>query len=126
MATLYVSHRIQKHQPVAGLYTFGSPRVGDCAFVQYVEQSLGTKSLRFVNDQDLVTRVAPRELGYDHLNAIMFLNQNGTLDQDSVGWIRFLNTVVNAFNNFKAEAQTSIYDHHMELYVRKLDNLAST
>lgn len=124
MATLYAAQRIAASPPVAGLYTFGSPRVGDLAFVSALNQSLSGKTFRFINEEDLVTRVAPRQLKYDHMDVPLLLDAAGRLETTGVAWSRFLNTVVNALDDFRKEAQSSIYDHHIELYVRKLDNLA--
>ena len=110
---------------VQGLYTFGSPRVGDPQFVAALATPLAPVTNRFVNHEDIVTRVAPRAMGYDHVGSVMYLDQNGVLDRSMVGWVRFLNTIVDAMNDFKAAARTSVKDHSMELYVRKLENLVN-
>ena len=135
LATLYAT-RIQyttngkpefKGLQVSGLYTFGSPRVGDRTFVGNLDEPLAGATCRFINHEDLVTRVAPRAMGYDHVGKMMYLKEDGTLEQgESAGWVRFLNTFVDALNDFKATAKMSVKDHSMELYVRKLENLAST
>jgi hypothetical protein len=55
----------------------------------------------------------------------MYLNTNGTLDEKSEGWVRFLNTVIDAASDFKSAAQSQVKDHGIDLYVRKLDNLSN-
>lgn len=133
LATLYAA-RVQyasgsdvlANVKVQGLYTFGSPRVGDDEFVASLAEPLAKLTFRFVNHEDLVTRVAPRAFGYGHVGRLMYLLENGMLDDDqSAGWIRFLNTVADALNDLKLAARTSVKDHSMELYVRKLENLAA-
>jgi triacylglycerol lipase len=51
-----------------GIYTFGSPLVGDRQFVDGFNTRCADRSFRFVNDQDTVTRLPPRLLGYRHVN----------------------------------------------------------
>lgn len=47
---------------IAGVYTFGQPRVGDPTFRSRYDELLGRITFRCVNDQDLVPHVPPREL----------------------------------------------------------------
>jgi hypothetical protein len=56
----------------AGVYTFGSPRVGDSDFrYQYRIQAY-----RIINNSDIVTKVPPRAY-YRHLGEIRFIDENG-------------------------------------------------
>jgi hypothetical protein len=48
---------------VAGVFTYGQPRVGDPQFRVRYESSLGRVTFRCVNDRDLVPHLPPRELG---------------------------------------------------------------
>ncbi len=54
------------------LYTFGSPRVGDAGFVASLQ---GVKNFRFQDCCDLVTRVPPEELGYQHLGQPHYIDR---------------------------------------------------
>ncbi|MEN9867737.1 MAG: hypothetical protein RL748_3327 [Pseudomonadota bacterium] len=47
---------------VAGVYTYGQPRVGDPSFVTSYQNKLGNITFRHVNDRDIVPHVPPREL----------------------------------------------------------------
>jgi triacylglycerol lipase len=47
---------------IAGVYTFGQPRVGDPTFRSRYDELLGRITFRCVNDRDLVPHVPPREL----------------------------------------------------------------
>ena len=58
---------------LGGIYTFGSPLVGDRPFVDGFNARCGDRSFRFVNDQDAVTRVPPPLLGYRHVNHERFV-----------------------------------------------------
>jgi pimeloyl-ACP methyl ester carboxylesterase len=126
MATLFAAKLLAEGSTrFCGLCTFGSPRVGTTAFTQWLDGLLSGRSFRFVDDQDVVTRVAPRELGYDHVDAVYFLNANGQMETTGAGWTQFLNTVIDAVTDFKNLAALSVDDHSMDLYVRKIENLAS-
>ena len=61
MATLAASLR-----PPSGLYTFGSPRVGDAAFVQSLQD---VPMFRVVNNRDLVTLLPPSRIPFDFCHA---------------------------------------------------------
>ncbi|MEW4487318.1 lipase family protein [Thalassoglobus sp. JC818] len=55
------------------LHTFGSPRVGNKRFVN----SVPLTHYRWVNNNDLVTRVPPMWLGYRHTGKLMYIDSNG-------------------------------------------------
>lgn len=49
---------------IAGLYTYGQPRVGDAEFSKALDDALNGRFLRYVNDQDIVPHVPP--IGLPH------------------------------------------------------------
>lgn len=53
--------------------TFGSPRVGTKRYIDNAK----VRHLRWVNNNDIVTRVPPRWLGYRHVGVRMYLDSNG-------------------------------------------------
>ncbi len=53
--------------------TFGSPRVGTKRYIQHAK----VRHLRWVNNNDIVTRVPPRWLRYRHTGTRMYLNSTG-------------------------------------------------
>jgi len=57
------------------LFTFGSPRVGDRAYVK----SVTLEHYRFVNNNDIVTRVPPIWLGYHHSGYEIYFNRYGKI-----------------------------------------------
>jgi len=57
------------------LFTFGSPRVGNKRYVNYVKLN----HYRFVNNNDIVTRVPPVMLGYRHCGSEVYLDRNGRI-----------------------------------------------
>jgi len=57
------------------LFTYGSPRVGNNRYVNYVKLD----HFRFVNNNDIVTRVPPFFLGYRHCGSEIYMDRNGRL-----------------------------------------------
>jgi pimeloyl-ACP methyl ester carboxylesterase len=52
---------------VGGIYTVGSPRVGDAAFADACDRALHGLCFRYVNGSDSVTQCPPEEWGYRHV-----------------------------------------------------------
>ena len=81
LATL-AGDRFQRQRQVrgfgelGGIYTFGSPLVGNRAFVDGFNGRCLDRSFRFVNDQDVVPRLPPPLLGYRHVNTERFVGFN--------------------------------------------------
>jgi len=69
--------RYSRHGKVQGLYTFGSPRVGDRDF------GIGfQETYRFVNNKDIVTMVPPPG-DYRHVGCLKHINPRGFIDHGS-------------------------------------------
>lgn len=62
------------------IQTFGSPRVGDTRYINHVKVDY----LRWVNNNDIVTRSPPVWMGYRHTGTEMYLNSEGKLAQLSM------------------------------------------
>ncbi len=73
-----------------GLYTFGSPLVGDKAFKTYFETALRkafkTDYYRFVHQQDIVTTVPPSAFGFAHVGSLRQISSDGRI-RDGVGML---------------------------------------
>lgn len=59
------------------IYTFGSPRVGNKRYINFVK----VNHIRWVHNNDIVTRVPPTWLGYRHTGHEHYLNAEGKLSQ---------------------------------------------
>ncbi|MGA1475445.1 MAG: lipase family protein [Prochlorothrix sp.] len=77
LATLTTAFYRHQRQTVNGLYTFGSPRVGDNRFDRFFEPDFGRHSFRVVNGNDIVTRVPPRSFGFHHVGTCVFFDGDG-------------------------------------------------
>ena len=59
------------------LYSYGSPRVGDKRYINYVTLD----HYRYVNNNDIVTRVPPAWMGYRHCGSEVYLDHSGRIRQ---------------------------------------------
>ena len=77
MATICAGRCLLSHIDTnpAELYTFGSPRVGNRRYVSFVN----LKHFRFVNNNDIVTRVPPGWLGYRHSGSEIYFDHRGNI-----------------------------------------------
>ncbi|NTV28996.1 MAG: lipase family protein [Candidatus Omnitrophica bacterium] len=111
---------------VDGLYTFGQPRVGDQHFAQEFDVKMQWRAFRFVNDEDLVTRVPPPP-GYRHTGAMCFFDNKGGLYRDNIfwNWWRSVSEGV-ALRTQAGAAATALSnpngpgDHNLDHYLRNL------
>jgi triacylglycerol lipase len=68
---------------IAGHYDFGSPRVGDSSFTNFYNERCAGVTFRFVNNNDIVPRVPPRGLSYDHVDFKRYFDSHCRLITDT-------------------------------------------
>jgi triacylglycerol lipase len=107
--------------PVAGLYTFGQPRVGTRDFGQACDADFGDFYFRFVNNADIVPRIPPRVLGYWHAGNLEFIDAGGAIHSDISWWHEALDSVEVGIEGLRKLQATkpalgAIEDHSMALY----------
>jgi triacylglycerol lipase len=85
-----------------GLYTFGSPRIGNRRYVNYVNM----EAYRWVNNNDIVARLPPAWLGYRHKGQEIYLNAYGNIRRVT-GWQR----VKDRWRGFVRGLREGSFDH---------------
>lgn len=118
LATLAVACLREKDQPVQGLYTFGSPRVGDRLFARNFNLDFGDKTFRVVNTNDIITRLPPRALFYSHVGQLRFFDRSGQLQTDSSTWYRFLDSVKVHVGDLFDRDFSGLENHDIGAYVQ--------
>ncbi len=122
LATLAVAKLREMNQSVSGLYTFGQPRVGDEIFADGFNSKFKSLSFRFVNNNDIVTRVPPSVLKFSHIGTFKYFNKDGKLKSDISYWERFYDRlhgrVENIFKTENKDFADGIKDHNMKNYIR--------
>jgi triacylglycerol lipase len=111
MATIATS-RFEEIQKVEQLTTFGSPRVGTRKFVKNIE----TKHLRFVNNNDIVTKVPLWIMGYKHHGILQYINFYGNVRK-----LTFWQAIKDKFRGYRSGLLDGAMDHGMDNYVKHLE-----
>ena len=101
------------------LFTYGSPRVGDKRFVNFVELD----HRRWVNNNDMVTRVPPAWMGYRHAGQEMYLNRNGDI-QKMNGWTRTVDRLRGFLRGLTQFEIDHFSDHSIDRYVEYIQKAA--
>jgi len=73
-----------QYEHTEGVCTFGCPRVGAKDFALAFGGTLGPRSLRYVNDHDVVTHVPPPKFGtftYEHVAVRRFIAEDGQVSE---------------------------------------------
>lgn len=99
------------------IFTFGSPRVGNKRYVNHVK----LEHVRWVNNNDIVTRVPMLWMGYRHTGTQMYINAYGKLRKMSKTqrakdrWRGF-------WMGVKKGKVDHFADHSMDEYIRAIHN----
>lgn len=127
LATLAAARvRTEMLCPVAGLVTFGCPRVGDLDFVEDLSRELEGRVWRIVNNSDIVPRLLC--LTYLHLGVALYLCRRGTLIEGPglwfVIWDMLLGRIAARLYNPLRWKTDGLHDHSIDEYRRVLMALA--
>jgi len=112
LATLAVAERLDTKKPVAGLYTYGSPRVGDAKFRRGFNSRL-SNYYRMVFGRDIVTRVAPRGLHYAHTGQLATISRDGKIAHKGFTEASFLQKVFHTIEALRELDFGAIEDHKL-------------
>jgi triacylglycerol lipase len=118
MATIMASrckYNIDLNDPVE-LYTFGSPRVGWRGYCN----SLNVTHHRWVNNNDIVTRVPLAIMGYVHHGEEHYMNAYGNVRKPT-GWQRVKDRFRGMWMGLKQGKIDNFGDHSMVQYVANLE-----
>lgn len=99
------------------LFTYGSPRVGNRRYINYVK----VKHYRWVNNNDMVTRVPPNWLGYRHCGREVYLDYQGQIRQLH-GWERLRDRVRGLLAGLDRFRLDYFADHSITRYVQHINH----
>jgi triacylglycerol lipase len=123
LAALAVARWLAAGRAVQGMYTFGQPRSGDDEFARNFNFAFRPHAFRFVNNNDLVTRVPPRSLGYSHLGTFKYFLEDGQFAEGIGWWRRFLDGWRGRIESLMAGQLDGVDDHSMIHYRSRLANM---
>lgn len=98
-----------------GLFTYGSPRVGNARYVNHVKLDY----FRWVNNNDIVTHVPPAWMGYRHTGQELYINAYGRV-REMTGWQRTKDRWRGFVMGVKKGRIDNFSDHSMDLYVKAI------
>lgn len=123
LATLAVARlRLEKDEPVNGLYTFGQPRTGDREFAKNFNADFGKKTFRFVNNNDIVTRVPFRSMHYSHVGTFKYFDESGGFHHNMAWWRKLLDRINGRLQDILERGTDGIKDHSIDEYVDRCLN----
>lgn len=120
LATLAMASLGEEAKPVHGLYTFGQPRVGGKTFARNFDLDFKARMFRFVNNNDVVTRVPTRNSGFRHVGQVLMFDAFGILQADLHFWNQFLDRVAGRVADLGNPGSDGVKDHSMVHYVEHL------
>lgn len=122
LGTLAVARlRLEKNEPVNGLYTFGSPRVGNWTFAKNFDKDFESQTFRYVHNNDIVVRIPFRVMGYSHIGTFRYFDENGNERDDINWWDKVKDRLKGRINDFLTPGTDGINDHLMDNYVQCLE-----
>jgi len=94
------------------IHTFGSPRVGNKRYINHANLAL----FRWVNNNDIVTRVPPPWFGYRHTGKELYFDRAGTLCEIT-GWQRSADRLRGFLGGLGKLRIDHFSDHLMPFYI---------
>lgn len=121
MATVAAARLIDKDLPFVSVYTFGQPRVMSRSTSRIFNMEAKSRFFRFHNNNDLVTRVPSRLMGYSHVGTYLYISQEQRLNNDPGFWFRFMDYVDGALDSIAEKGLDGIEDHNMNHYLEAIE-----
>jgi triacylglycerol lipase len=113
---------------IAGVYTFGEPRVGNAAFRDYYDAWLRDRTFRVVNGEDFITRIPWLLDAYRHSGTEVFYSAFGgcaaaqPYQIDPPWWLKGFSDVFGTWQEYHAGHRLALLaDHHVSRYVEMLN-----
>jgi len=117
MATVAASKFVHQDMPFTSVYTFGQPRALGRDTSRIYNAEAGKRHHRFQNNEDIVTRVPARLMGYSHVGTCLYIDSKERIHDDPGFWFRFLDVFDGALDALRKKGRVgAIADHNMDLY----------
>lgn len=117
MATIAASRLIYDDLPFTSTYTFGQPRAMTLDTARIFNSDAKQRVFRFVNNNDIVTRVPTRTMGYSHVGTMLYIAEDGKIHNDPGFWFRFIDSQGGAIAELKKRGIDAIDDHSIDRYL---------
>ena len=122
MATIAAAKLIHVDRPFTSVYTFGQPRALSRETAQVFNVECKSRFFRFHNNNDIVTRVPARLMGYSHVGDYLYITEEKEIHREVGFWFRFLDQIDGAVKDVKEKGFDGIKDHDMNEYLKAIKN----
>ena len=120
MATMAAAKLVHEDLPFTSVYTFGQPRAMNREASRIFNMECKSRFFRFQHNNDIVTRIPARVMGYSHVGTYIYISEEGELHNDPGFWFRFLDYFDGAVNAVTEDGIDVIADHDMTNYVNAI------
>lgn len=121
MATIAAAKYIHEDKPFTSVYTFGQPRAMTRTTAQVFNMECKQRFFRFHNNNDIVTRVPARLMGYSHVGSYLYISEEKKISREPGFWFRFIDYFDGAFNALKEKGIDGVKDHDMANYLSAVE-----
>ena len=121
MATIAAAILAHRDVPFTACYTFGQPRAMDKETARIFNVECKSRVFRFHNNNDIVTRVPARVMGYSHVGEYLYIAQEGTIHPEPGFWFKFVDFVDGSVSALKEKGFDYIEDHDMANYLAAIE-----
>lgn len=115
MAVVCAARLASAGHDIEALYTYGCPRVGDTDFADALRVRV-PQHYRFVNNNDIVTRIPPRICGYTHFGQLHYFTEEGELVREISAWDAFLDRMHGRIDDIGEWGTDGAKDHSIDRY----------
>lgn len=122
MATVSAARLVHDDRPFTSVYTFGQPRVMTRDTARVFNMECKSRFFRFHNNNDIVTRVPARIMGYTHAGTYLYIAEDETIHEEAGFWFRFVDYVEGALDALKEDGIDAIEDHAIKKYLKAVQD----
>lgn len=101
---------------IAGIYTFGQPRVGNRKFVKCFNKNFGKKTFRFVHTCDIITRFPSVFSGYRNNDTMVYIDYYDKIKNYGF-FLRTFDRLRNLFLHFGKIHIPEVEEHFIQNYI---------
>jgi triacylglycerol lipase len=133
LAILCALELYRQKLPIAGVYTFGQPRVGNALFSAIYDNDLHAVTYRIVNQNDIVPRTPGVLMEYRHCGQEIFLPAGGGWWLNPSWPLKFISDLIGLYGAYRNREEVLVREHFLQAYCQVIatqreftDHLPST
>ncbi|WGK70272.1 lipase family protein [Candidatus Haliotispira prima] len=121
MATIAAARFIAEDRPFTSVYTFGQPRALTRETARIFNAECKSRFFRFHNNNDMVTGIPARLMGYSHIGSYLYITEEKEMKQEAGFWFRFIDCIDGAVEALRESGLDCLEDHDIADYVAAVE-----